>query len=190
MEQIELQTFPDFSDFHQFIFEGKTENVQRFIDLNPNQKVVTFDGSSAIAMTLKCGTLEVFEMLVANGFKFAPGEDFAVVFRNIDENPKVKSAMKVKLKVIIQKYMREPTKKHLFKLNLMAKLSPMTPEDKQQEFEGIVALTFENLSAHPNIEKIMKYVASARGESSNFVIFVVVVSSLNFTRRLLVFIKL
>jgi hypothetical protein len=107
-------------------------------------------------------------VLVANGFKLAPSEDLAVIIRSIEENSKVKSEIKVKLKEIIRKYMKESTKKHLFKLNLMAKLAPTTPEDKQKEFEEVIALTFENLAANPNIEIIMKYVASARGESTNF----------------------
>jgi hypothetical protein len=174
MEEIELQTISDFSDFHRFIFEGKVEEVQRFIDSNPNEKVAVFDDSSAIAMTLKCGTLEVFEVLVANGFKLAPDEDITAIMRDIDGNPKVKSAMKLKLKEIIRKYMKESTKKHLFKLNLMAKLAPTTSEDRQREFEEIIALTFEELAANPAIEKIMKYVASARGESSKLLIILVV----------------
>jgi hypothetical protein len=169
MEDIELQLTSNFSKFHRFISEGKVAEVQRFIDSNPNEKVVTFDNSSAIAMTLKCSTLEVYEVLVANGFKLAPSEDLAVIIRNIDANPKVKSAMKMKLKEIIRKYMKETTKKHLFKLNLMAKLAPTTPEDKQREFEEIIALTFEELAVNPDIEKIMKYVASAKGESSDFI---------------------
>jgi hypothetical protein len=70
--------------------------------------------------------------------------------------------------------MKESTKKHLFKLNLMAKLAPTTPEDKQREFEEIIASTFEELAANPTIEKIMKYVASARGESSKLLIILVV----------------
>jgi hypothetical protein len=168
MEEVELQSLADFSDFHRFIFEGKVEDVQRFIDSNPNEKLVIFDDFSAIAMTLKCGTLEVYEVLVANGFKLAPSEDLAVIIRSIEENSKVKSEIKVKLKEIIRKYMKESTKKHLFKLNLMAKLAPTTPEDKQKEFEEVIALTFKNLAANPNIEIIMKYVASARGESTNF----------------------
>jgi hypothetical protein len=168
MEEIELQTIPDFSDFHRFIFEGKVEEIQRFIDRNPNEKVVIFDDSSAVAMTLKCGTFEVFEALVANGFKLDPSEDLATIMRNIEANPKVKSEMKLKLKEIIRKYMIETTKKHLFKLNLMAKLAPTTLKDKRQEFEGIIALTFEKLAANSNIEKFMKYVATARGESSEF----------------------
>jgi hypothetical protein len=116
-------------------------------------------------MTLKSGTLEVFEVLMANGFKLAPSEDISDIMRNIEANPKVISEMKVKLKEIIRKYMIESTKKHLFKLNLMTKLTPTTPKDKQQEFEEIIAATFEELATHSDNEKIMKYVASARGES-------------------------
>jgi hypothetical protein len=156
MEEIELQSMARFSNFHRFIFEGKITEVQRFINSNPFEKVVIFQDSSAIAMTLKCGTLEVFEMLVANGFKLAPHEDITAIMRDIDGNPKVKSAMKLKLKEIIRKYMKESTKKHLLKLNLMAKLAPTTPEDRQREFEEIIASTFEELAANPFIEKIMK----------------------------------
>jgi hypothetical protein len=168
MEEIEMKSVLDFSDFHRLLFEGNVEEVQRFIDSNPNEKLVIFDDSSAIAMTLKCGTLEVYEVLVASGFKLAPGEDIDDIMRDIEQNPKVKIEIKLKLKNIIRKYMKESTKKHLFKLNLMAKLAPTTPEDKRQEFEGIIALTFENLAANSNIEKFMKYVASARGKSSDF----------------------
>jgi hypothetical protein len=168
MEEIELQSVSGFSNLHCFISEGKVEEVQRFIDSNQNEKIVTFDDSSAIAMALKCGTFEVFEVLVANGFKLDPSEDLAVILGDIEANPKVKSEMKLKLKEIIRKYMIETTKKHLFKLNLMAKLAPTTLKDKRQEFEGIIALTFEKLAANSNIEKFMKYVATARGESSEF----------------------
>jgi hypothetical protein len=169
MEEIELQSVSDFSDFHRFIFEGRVQQVQRFIDSNPNDKIVIFDGNSAIAMTLKCGTMEVYEVLLANGFKLDRSEDLATIIRDIEANPKVESAMKLKLKKIIRKYMKEPKKKHLFKLNLMAKLAPTTPEDRREEFEEIIALTFENLAVNSGIEKIMKYVASAKGELSNFV---------------------
>jgi hypothetical protein len=169
MEGVEMESLSDFSAFHRFIFEGKVDEVQRFINSNPNEKIATFDDSSAIAMSLKCGTLEVYKVLVANGFKLDPSEDIAMIMQNIDVNPKVKSAMKVKLKEIIQKYMKESTRKHLFKLNLMVKLAPSTPEDKRREFEGIIALTFEELAKIADIEKIMKYVASARGESSVFI---------------------
>jgi hypothetical protein len=124
-----------------------------------------------MAMTLKCGTLEVYEVLVANGFKLDRSEDLATIMRDIEANPKVESAMKLKLKKIIRKYMKEPTKKHLFKLNLMAKLAPTTPEDRREEFEEAIALTFESLAKYPNIEKIMKYVASAKGELLNFPLF-------------------
>jgi hypothetical protein len=169
-ETIEMPTISDFSVFHRFIFEGKVEEVQKFIDSNPNEKVVTFDDSSAIAMTLKCGTLEVYKVLVANGFKLDPSEDLSTIMGNIEANPKVTSAMKLKLKEIIRKYMKESTKKHLFKLNLMAKLAPSTPENKQREYEEVIALTFEEMAAYPDIEKFMKYVASARGESSEFIV--------------------
>jgi hypothetical protein len=179
MEEIEMQTMSDFSDFHQFIFEGKVEKVQRFIDSNPNKKIAMFDDSSAVAMTLKCGTLQIFEVLIANGFKLAPDEDLTAIIRNIEENPKVKSAMKVKLKEIIRKYMKESSKKHLFKLNLMSKLAPTAPEDKQQEFEEVIALTFESLALNSNIEKFMKYVASAKGELSNLLIILFVLSLSN-----------
>jgi hypothetical protein len=168
MEEIELHAMLDFSEFHRFIVEGKIERIQRFIFSNPNEKVVIFDDNSAIAMTLKCSTLEIFEVLIANGFTFAPSEDISTIMRNIEANPKVKSAMKLKLKNIIQKYMKESPKKYLFKLNLMAKLAPTTPQDKLQEFEEVIALTFENLANIPNIEKIMKFVASAKGELLNF----------------------
>jgi hypothetical protein len=167
MEEIELQSVSDFSDFHRFIFEGKVEEVRRFINANPNEKIVIFDDSSAIAMTLKCGTLEVYEVLVANGFKLDPSEDLAAIMRGIEANPKVTRAMKLNLKKIIRKYMKEPTKKHLFKLNLMAKLAPTTPEDRREEFEEIIVSTFENLAVNSGIEKIMKFVASAKGKSSN-----------------------
>jgi hypothetical protein len=53
----------------------------------------------------------------------------------------------------------------LFKLNLMSKLAPTTPQDKVEEFEDIIALTFEQLTEFSDIENIMKYVASSRGES-------------------------
>jgi hypothetical protein len=42
-----------------------------------------------------CGTLEVYEILVANGFKLDPFEDLAIIMKNIEGNPKVKNAMKV-----------------------------------------------------------------------------------------------
>jgi hypothetical protein len=165
MEEIELKAISNSSDLHRFILEGKTEKIQSTIDSNPNEKVAIIDGSSAIAMTLKCGTLEVYEILVINGFMYAPGESFEAILRNIDENPKVKSDMKVKLKEIHRKYMKESTKQHLFKLNLMAKLALTTPEDKRQEFEEVIASTFEELNKIAEVEKFMKYVASARGES-------------------------
>jgi hypothetical protein len=168
MEVIEMESLSDFSAFHHFIFEGKVEEVQRFINSNPNEKIATFENSSAMAMSLKCGTLEVYKVLVQNGFMLDPSEDTAMIMQNIDVNPKVKSAMKVKLKEIIQKYMKESTKKHLFKLNLMVKLAPSTPEDKRREFEGIIVLTFEELNKIAEIEIIMKYVASARGLISLF----------------------
>jgi hypothetical protein len=169
MEQIELQVTIEPPNLHQFISEKKVKDVLKFIDLNPNERVVVFNGDSAIASTLKCGFLEIYEVLVASGFKLAPSEDFTAIFRNIEANPKVKSAMKVKLKEIHRKYMKESTKKHLFKLNLMAKLALTTPEIKQQEFEKIIAATFEELDKIAEVEKIMKFVASARGESSDFI---------------------
>jgi hypothetical protein len=76
----------------------------------------------------------------------------------------VKRENKVKLREIHRKYMKESTRKHLFKLNLMSKLAPKTPEHKRQEYERIIAETFEELSKIPNIEKILKYVVSAKGE--------------------------
>jgi hypothetical protein len=169
MEENELLAMSDFSNFHRFIFEGKVEQVQRFVESNPNEKVVIYDDSSAIALTLKCSTFEMYELLVANGFKLAPSENLTSIMDDIEMNPKVKSEMKLKLKEIIRKYMMETTKKHLFKLNLMAKLAPTTPKDKREDFEKVIAFTFEKLAKNPDFEKIMKYVASARGESSDFI---------------------
>jgi FMN phosphatase YigB (HAD superfamily) len=181
MEEIELQSMsvvPDSLDFHRFIFKGKVDEVQRFIDSNPKEKVVTFDDNSAIAMALKCNTLEVYEVLVANGFKLAPSEDLGTIMRNIEANPKVKSVIKKKMEEIQRYHMKESTKKHLLKLNLMAKLAPTTPEDRREELEEIIALTFEKLAANPDIEKIMKYISTARSESSKLF---VVLSFSNFT---------
>jgi hypothetical protein len=96
---------------------------------------VVFNGDSAIAMSLKCGFLDIYEVLLASGFKLDPSEDVTVIMRNVEVNPKVKVAMKVKLKEIIRKYMKESTKKHLFKLNLMAKLAPTTPVILNKFFE-------------------------------------------------------
>jgi uncharacterized membrane-anchored protein YhcB (DUF1043 family) len=170
MEVIELQVVQEPQNLHQLISERKVKDVRKFIDSYPNERVVVFNGNSAITMSLKCGYLDIYEILVTSGFKLAAGEDFAVVFKNIEANPKVKDAMKVKVKEIHRKYMKESTKKHLFKLNLMSKLTLTTPDDKQQEFESIIAATFEELDKIAEVEKFMKYVASARGESSVFIV--------------------
>jgi hypothetical protein len=180
MENIELQGPSDSSKFHQLIVEGKVKEIQRFIDLNPDEKFVIFNNSSAIAMSLKCGFLNIYEVLVVSGFKLAPSEDFANIFRSIEENSEVKSVMKVKLKKIHQKYMVESNKKYLFKIILMSKLTSSTPEDKQQEFEDIIVSTFEEIAKIAEVEKVMKYVASASGRLWKFP---VVLSFSNFTIR-------
>lgn len=170
MEEIKVQPVEEPPNIHQFISEKKVEDVLKFIDSNPNERVVVFNGDSAIALSLKCGFLDMYEVLLANGFKLAASEDFTDILRDIEENPKVESAIKVKLKEIHRKYMKESTKKHLFKLNLMAKLAPTTPKHKQQEYEGIIASTFEELDRIADVEKFMKYVSSAKGRFSDFFI--------------------
>jgi hypothetical protein len=174
MKEIELQTVlapSEVFSLHQFIFDKEISRIFNFIASNPFEKIVISDGDSAIAWSLKCGDLDIYEVLVANGFKLAVDEDFAVILNELDDNPKVKSARKLKLREIHRKYMKESTKKHLFKLNLMTKLAPKTLEEDRPKFEGIIAATFEELAKNPKNETIMKYVASAEGESGIIEVF-------------------
>jgi hypothetical protein len=60
--------------------------------------------------------------------------------------------------------MKKSTKKHLFKLNLMSKLAQTTLEENIEKFNLIIAETFE-VNTNAEIEKIVKFVATARGEN-------------------------
>jgi hypothetical protein len=165
MEEIELQ---DVSDLHGFIANGRILDILCFIEANPNEKVKIFDGESAIAFTLKFGDFEIYEILVAHGFKLAIGEDYGEILSDLDDNPKVNQENKFKLREIHRKYMKESTKKHLFRLNLMSKLAPTTLDSNREKFEAIIAEMFEELMKLTNIAKIMKYASSSKGESKLF----------------------
>jgi hypothetical protein len=82
MEAIELQ---DVSDLHGFIANRRILDILRFIEANPNEKVKIFDGESAIAFTLKFGDFEIYEILVAHGFKLAIGKDYGEILSDLDE---------------------------------------------------------------------------------------------------------
>jgi hypothetical protein len=161
MEAIEME---DESNLHRFIFEKKIKKILEFVESNPFQKVVVFNGDSAIAWSLKCGDLDVYEVLVANDFKLAVSENFAEILRNLDLNPKVEQARKLKLREIHRMYMKETSKKHLFRLNLMSKLAPTTLNDNIEKYEENIVAMFDSLAKIPNIELIMKFVSRAKGE--------------------------
>jgi hypothetical protein len=164
MEEIQIQVAQDSPNLHQFISDRNIKCVLKFIAENPQEKVVVCNGHSAIAWSLKCGFFEIYEILVATDFKFAEDEDFKKVLDFLEKNAKAKNAKAIKLREINRKYMKETTKKHLLRLNLMSKLAPTTPENKRREYDKIVTETFEALNEIPEIEKIMKYVSSAKGE--------------------------
>jgi hypothetical protein len=134
----------------------------KFIEMNPMDKVVLSGGDSAVACALKCGFLDIYELLVENGFKLAVEEDMKKILDFLEENPKTKRAKKTKLKAIHRKHMKESSKKFLLKLIMMSKLAPTTPGDKQNEFEEIIAETFGKLSGIPKVEKIIMWTTFSR----------------------------
>lgn len=163
MLEFELQ--PTVHELHQLIHHKDVENILIFIEQNPFEKVVISNGDSAISSSLKCGSLDIYELLVSHGFKLAPEEKFNEILNFFDKNEDVKSEMKQKLRDIHRKYMIESSLKHLYKLNLMSKLAPTTKEGNRRQYDKIIAETFEELNKNPENETLLKYVSTASGES-------------------------
>jgi hypothetical protein len=164
MDVIELEPL---SDLHQLIRDGNEAEIRSYIELNPFERVVISNGESAIACALKHSSLDVYEILVANGFKLAPEENFEDILWSINVDLALDYDLKVKLRDIHKKYVKESMRKHLYKLIVMSKLSHNTDEDKREQYDKVIVETFEVLNANPSFEKILKYVSTAKGESLN-----------------------
>jgi hypothetical protein len=124
----EKQALLDFSEFHLFIVEGKVEEVQKFIVSNPNEKMLSSTIFLLSFLRSPC-SLKIYEILIKNGFQLSPSVYFAS--EDIVENPQMKT-MKTKLKDIHRKQMKDSSKKHLMKLNLIWK--PLTSEERTLRF--------------------------------------------------------
>jgi hypothetical protein len=166
---MELQVFGQVNDdrlFHQNIQEGNVENLKTFIDEFPTEKLVYDENNnSAVAVSLNAEQFEAYEFLISNGFKLGLHESFEEILTKLDrkqESSKEAKKKRTRLRLIHNKYVKESSKKHLYKLNVKSKLSHYTDDDSRKRFEEEIVIVFEELSELMWIEIMLKYVANSK----------------------------
>lgn len=150
----------DYRLFHQSICNGDLENVKSFIEKYQSQKIVfNAYGESALKIALKSVQLEVYEVLIANGFKLGKSEKFDKIINKVLGNDDEGFLIKEKLRKIHVKYVKNSTLNHLIELNVKSKLTHTSDDQSRRSHHERIVKTYEELNEIKWINPILKIVS-------------------------------
>lgn len=158
------QRLEDYKQFFQSIQQGAKENVGKFIEFYPKSKFVfNSHHESALTIALKSDQLDMYEYLIAKGFWMGEHEKFDKIVGELTSQISLSEAVgkKRRLREIHQKYVVEPSLKHLHILKSKSKLSHDTDDENKTIYEDLIAKAFESLSKILWVKPILKIAANS-----------------------------
>lgn len=159
---LHLTRLKDLKLLHENIIQGNLGEVKEFIKKYPrDRKALSKNNESAVAVAVKSNRLEVYELLLVNGFRLGPHEELSEILCEMDEPPSKKR--KKELFEIHKRCAIDSQQKHLLVLRSKCRLIHSTPESKGEEFYGIIMKVLEELNTIEEIEPLMKTAACFDG---------------------------
>lgn len=154
-----IQRLNDYKLLRENIERGDVTKVKHFIENYPKENhAYNAQNESAVAVALKTNQLEIYELLIQNGFQLGPHEDLSEFLNNdeLGEPP----AKKGKIIFKIHKRCALDSKlKHLSILCSKCKLTHTAKKTMRQKYHETIRKVFEELNEIAWIELLLKFVA-------------------------------
>lgn len=137
------------------IQSGDLTQVKKLIDSHTEQETFNDRYESAICFALRLQQLQIYELLVVNGFTLGQHENFEAIieFYSMDS--------KRKLREIHKKCAKESDDKHLVVICSKCKLSHSTPDEMKNVYAELISKAFDDLNRISWIKPILALVSNA-----------------------------
>lgn len=142
-------------ELHQAIMDGDIKKARELLATIPNDiHHCDADGNTAAAVALRCGQVEIYELLVSEGRQIRNPEQ-------MDELLEGQKDKRVSFQKIHRKYMKNLNSEHVKKLISLSCVSHETPSSDHSHFRMVIAEAFEDLNSLDFIEPILKVASTA-----------------------------